>query len=123
MRFNIVRRHETRITQTPNAVMTTLASPTVSDSETSCWLVTMTANSAGPLHSMDSEQICHVLNGSVTCDIEGSITTLEEGDTIRIAGNVNRQFSAKDDVTMMVSGKPTALARTDNKCVVPPWIS
>ena len=125
MTFTIVRAMETRITETPNAVMTTLASPTVSGSATSMWLVTMQADAAGPVHAMDSEQNWHVLAGTLRCEIDGEVYELGAGDSLRISGEVGRQFTAITDVTMVVSGESGAMASTGNGSapVVPPWIS
>lgn len=125
MTFKIVRANEARITETPNAMMTTLASPTMSGSATSMWIVKMTANAAGPMHTMDSEQIWHVLAGTAQCEIEGEACAMGQGDSLRISGGANRQFTAITDVTMVVSGESAATASRDDGSnpVVPPWIS
>lgn len=125
MQFTIVRAEDTRISATPNATMTTLASPTLNGSDSSLWLVQMQEGASGPVHAMDSEQLWHILAGSCSCEIEGELYQLGEGDSIRIDGGVQRQFRAETDVTMVVSGQGSAKATTDGGAtsVVPPWIS
>lgn len=125
MSHTIVRANDTRITETPNAIMTTLASPTMSESDSSLWIVEMNSGAAGPIHSMSSGQVWHLLSGSVTCEIDGESITLATGDTLRISGGVNRQFRAQSDARLLVSGASDAEASTDNgmTSVVPGWIS
>lgn len=125
MSHTIVRASNARITATPNATMTTLASPTLSESNTSLWIVEMKRGASGPLHSMSSDQVWHLLSGSVTCEIDGESIALEPGDTLRISGGVNRQFRAQSDARLLVSGASDAEASTDNgvTSVVPGWIS
>ncbi len=125
MTHTIVRAGNARITATPNATMTTLASPTVNESKTSLWIVEMQSGAAGPLHTMSSDQVWHLLTGTVSCEIAGEIITMEAGDTLRISGGVNRQFQAESDARLLVSGASDAVASTDNGAtsVVPGWIS
>lgn len=125
MTFQIVRADEARITETPNATMTTIASPTVSGSSTSMWLVNMLSDATGPVHAMDSEQSWYVLSGTMQCEIDGDIHRLEAGDSLRVSGRVTRQFTAITDVTMMVTGESAATASTGDGSnpVVPPWLA
>jgi hypothetical protein len=55
---HVVKRADARITSTPNATMTTLASPTLGATDgRSLWVVDMTAGATGPMHIFDTEQI------------------------------------------------------------------
>ena len=64
-----VRSGQARRTETPNAVMTTFASPTQGASrELSLWQVDMRAGQAGPEHVFDSEQVWHMLDGTARID-------------------------------------------------------
>lgn len=126
MSFQIVRGAETRETVTPSAVMTTLASPTVGGtSRLSLWQVALEAGAAGPVHIIDSEQVWTLLRGNVRCTIEGSAQVLLPGDTIRLAGGVERQFVASESSRFMVCGECGAKAWVANgaPAVTPPWIA
>ncbi len=64
----VVHANETRRTETPNAVMTTLASPTLSNTrDFSVWQVDLGARARGPVHMMDSEQVWTMLAGDASC--------------------------------------------------------
>ncbi|WP_051133001.1 hypothetical protein [Nocardia paucivorans] len=68
----IIRQSETRRTETPDAVMTTLASPTLGGSSQLLWRVEMTADNRGPMHSCDTEQIWTILTGRASFDLDGT---------------------------------------------------
>ena len=58
----VITRNATRETVTPNASMTTLASPTVGGTDgRSLWRVEMTRGACGPLHECNVELIWAVL--------------------------------------------------------------
>ena len=62
--IKVVRNANIRRTQTPNATMTTLASPTLGATEgLSLWKVEMAAGASGPRHVFDSEQLWTVQAG------------------------------------------------------------
>jgi quercetin dioxygenase-like cupin family protein len=126
MTHTIVPANATRRTETPNAVMTTLASPSLSGTTAlSLWRVDMAAGISGPLHSFDSEQIWTILSGEATCALDGIPHALHNGDTIRIPADVQRQFTATADTTFLVCGHGDALASTptSDRPVSPPWIA
>ena len=67
-----LRSSSMRRTETPNAVMTTLASPTQGPTDQlSIWRVEMRAGQRGPRHVFDSEQVWHVLAGELDVTIGG----------------------------------------------------
>lgn len=126
MTFQIVRQQDSRVTNTNAAVFTTIASPQIGGTEgTSLFTVQLQEGASGPAHVMDSEQIWHVLTGTVTCLVDGSSHTLQAGDTIRIAGDIVRQFTANTDASMLVAGRSEALARPDSDPtpIAPPWLA
>lgn len=126
MTFQIVRTKDSRVTDTTAAVFTTLASPQIGGTEgTSMFTVQMQKDAAGPHHVMDSEQIWHLLTGAAVCIVDGTTHNLEAGDTIRIAGEVTRQFTAVTDVTFVVIGKSEAMAHpeADPTPIAPPWLA
>lgn len=106
---HLITRAEARITATPNATMTTLASPTLgATAGHSLWLVEMAADASGPLHVFDGEQIWTMLSGRATIDVDGIGQPLEGGDTLVIPGGVERQVQAVSDCRMLVCGDGAA---------------
>ena len=90
----VIRRAETRRTETPNAVMTTLASPIQGGAGQAVWRVDMRPGQAGPLHAIDTEQVWTVLDGGATVELDGQALTLEPGDTIILPADAPRRVSA-----------------------------
>jgi quercetin dioxygenase-like cupin family protein len=122
----VIHPADARRTTTPNATMTTLASPTVSGPTTiSLWRVEIEAGSSGPVHSFDSEQIWCLLSGSAEFVVNGERLRLDAGDTIRIAGQAVRQLSATRDAEFLVCGRSDAQVSTPtgSHTGTPPWIS
>jgi len=90
----VIRCSETRRTETPNAVMTTLASPTQGGAGQAVWRVDMRPGQAGPLHAIDTEQVWTVLDGGATVELDGQALTLGPGDTIILPADAPRRVSA-----------------------------
>lgn len=122
-----VHASERRRTETPNAVMTTFASPTLGGSSgLSLWQVEMHAGQRGPLHEFDSEQLWAVAAGQISMQIETETVALEEGDAVVLPAGAVRQISALTDARMIVCGHGDAVASVpdeDGPRGVPPWIS
>ena len=126
MSVGLVRAQERRRTETPNAVMNTLASPSQGAThELSMWTVQMRAGQRGPLHSFDSEQIWHVLDGQVEIVIDGQQLQLGVGDTAVLAAGLERQVTALSDTRILVCGRGTAVASVSGEAAprgVPAWV-
>ena len=90
----VIRRAETRRTETPNAVMTTLASPTQGGAGQAVWRVDMRPGQAGPLHAIDTEQVWTVLDGGAAVELDGQVLTVGPGDTLILPADVPRRVSA-----------------------------
>jgi len=90
----VIRRAETRRTETPNAVMTTLASPIQGGAGQAVWRVDMRPGQAGPLHAIDTEQVWTVLDGGATVELDGQALTLGPGDTLILPADAPRRVSA-----------------------------
>jgi quercetin dioxygenase-like cupin family protein len=90
----VVRRAETRRTETPNAVMTTLASPTQGGAGQSVWRVDMRPGQAGPRHAIDTEQVWTVLDGGAAVELGGQVLTVGPGDTLILPADAPRRVSA-----------------------------
>jgi quercetin dioxygenase-like cupin family protein len=90
----VVRRAESRRTETPNAVMTTLASPTQGGAGQSVWRVDMRPGQAGPMHAIDTEQIWTVLEGGAAVELDGQVLTIGPGDTLILPADAPRRVNA-----------------------------
>jgi quercetin dioxygenase-like cupin family protein len=90
----VIRRAATRRTETPNAVMTTLASPTQGGAGQAVWRVDMRPGQAGPLHAIDTEQVWTVLDGGATVELDGQALTVGPGDTLILPADAPRRVSA-----------------------------
>jgi quercetin dioxygenase-like cupin family protein len=122
-----VRRAEARRTETPNATMTTLASPSAGGSTSlSLWQVEMNAGQRGPLHVFDSEQLWTVRAGAVSIAVDGSDHDLDAGDALVIPAGSERQVLATVDAELVVCGQADAQASVPGEAATrgtPPWIS
>ena len=114
-----------RVTETPNAVMTTYASPTQGSAELSLWRVEMQEGAQGPLHVFDTEQIWTVLTGQVTVEVDDRTVELGAGETLVIPGEATRRITAGREFTAMVAGYGTAtvVVPGDDNRITPAWIS
>lgn len=121
-----VRAADTRRTETPNATMTTLASPTLGPTtRLSAWRVEMKRGQQGPIHAFTSEQVWTTLAGEVAIAVDGNTSVLAPGDTLVVPGRVERQVSALADAELLVAGYGDAqvcLPGKDANPRTPPWI-
>jgi quercetin dioxygenase-like cupin family protein len=90
----VIRNAESRRTETPNAVMTTLASPTQGGAGQAVWRVDMRPGQSGPLHAIDTEQVWTVLDGGATVELDGEVVTVAPGDTLILPADAPRRVSA-----------------------------
>ena len=125
--INAVRNANARRTETPNATMTTLASPTLGPTDgLSLWQVEMAAGASGPRHVIDSEQLWTVREGRIVVDVAGESCTLEQGDTLVLAAAAERQIHATTDALILVCGHGHAIASVPGETSsrgTPPWIA
>jgi quercetin dioxygenase-like cupin family protein len=125
--INTIRTGEHRRTETPNATMTTLASPTLGlTAGLSMWQVEMAAGSRGPRHVFDSEQLWTVLEGELAVVVAGENSKLRAGDTVVLRADAERQLSAITDVRVLVCGHGSAIAGVPGEDAprgTPPWIA
>jgi quercetin dioxygenase-like cupin family protein len=120
----VIRAHESRLTRTPNASMFTLASPTLGGATLAMWRVEMPASAAGPLHTIDVEQIWTVERGGATVRLGGGDHTLREGDTIILPAGQLRGIQAHEETGLaaLVAAHPggqATLASGEERGVVP----
>ncbi|HEX4214068.1 MAG TPA: cupin domain-containing protein [Candidatus Dormibacteraeota bacterium] len=123
----VIRSADRRLTETPNAVMTTFASPTLGGAERPVWRVDMRAGAEGPLHVFDVEQVWIVIDGAARVEIGDEIHTLAAGDTVVIPSGRLRRILADPNhgLAAIVTAAPGARASlpdgTDRG--VPGWIA
>src|SRR6201999_3077301 len=109
--FTVVSRAQARTTVTPNATMTTLASPTVgATSGLSLWQVAMDSGQQGPWHTFDTEQLWTVESGTVTvASLDGEVV-LHPGDTAVLPAGAGRRVTALFDARLIVCGPAAGVA-------------
>ncbi|GAA1535152.1 cupin domain-containing protein [Kribbella lupini] len=115
-----------RVTETPNAVMTTYASPTLGSEALSVWRVEMKATAQGPVHVVDSEQVWTGLSGHATITVDGAEVELKEGVAVVLPKGVERQVKATGEFTAIVAGyghAKVSVPGEDTDRGTPPWIS
>jgi quercetin dioxygenase-like cupin family protein len=116
-----------RRTETPNAVMTTLASPTQGPTAgLSAWKVAMEPGQQGPRHVFDLEQVWHVLSGEVDFSVGGETLRLRAGDVLVLPGGAERQVTAVTGTEIIACGPGAARATVvgeDQARGTPAWIS
>lgn len=124
--MTVIQHTETRRTETPGGVMTTLASPTQGGSSLALWRVEVPADKEGPVHFIDTEQIWTIVAGRATIDLDGTKLTAAEGDTVILPANVLRQVSTGDEgfsaIVTAQAGAKAGVPGSDT-LVVPPWIA
>lgn len=121
----VVRHADARRTTTPNAVMTTLASPTQGAAGLAVWRVRMDPGASGPPHRFDTEQVWTVLAGSARIELDGGEHEVGEGDTVVMPAGVPRRIHAgPQGVTTVVAAAAGARATADGGSpVLPAWIA
>ncbi|MBC6460403.1 cupin domain-containing protein [Actinomadura sp. HBU206391] len=125
--MSVVRTADSRRTETPNAVMTTFASPSLGGAGQSLWRVDMNPGAQGPLHLFDVEQIWSVVGGAATVEVDGETFGVGPGDTVVMPPAVPRRVTADPHagfaavVTAAGGARATLPDGTDKG--VPPWIA
>lgn len=123
----VIRQAEQRRSETPNAVMTTLASPTLGGAERSLWRIDMAPGQAGPPHTFDVEQIWTVLDGGASIELDGELLALSTGDGVVLPAAVPRRVIADPSAGLAAiataSREARALLADGTDRGVPPWIA
>ncbi|AUY51971.1 cupin domain-containing protein [Streptomyces sp. CB01881] len=101
--MTVIRSTEARRTETPNAVMTTLASPTQGGTTNSLWRVEMKEGGQGPLHVFDAEQIWTVVSGGATVELGDDTLAVAAGDTVVLPAGVARRITAEAAFSAVVT--------------------
>jgi len=126
MATSLVRAGQARRTETPNALMTTLASPSQGPTAAlSMWRVEMRAGQQGPPHVFDTEQVWHLLAGQAEITAGAERLVLGPGDTVVLPAGAERQVSARTDAQLIVCGRGDAVVHVPGEAAprgTPPWI-
>ncbi|MFJ6940655.1 VOC family protein [Streptomyces sp. NPDC101132] len=101
------------VIETPNARMTTHASPSRGSSELSAWTVTMAAGQAGPDHAVSREQVWTVTSGALEVVSGGRKERVAAGQALVLGPGSVRRIEAPEDVTAYV------VMRADGVVTVP----
>jgi quercetin dioxygenase-like cupin family protein len=123
---SVIRRADSRRTRTPNAVMTTFASPTQGGSGIALWRVDMAPGAAGPLHAFDAEQVWTVLDGGATVTLDGEELTVAAGDSVVLPAGALRRVAADPHAGVAAVVAAVAGARAavpGDEPVLPAWIA
>ncbi|GAA0404688.1 hypothetical protein GCM10009530_66000 [Microbispora corallina] len=125
--MSVIRSAEARRHETPNAVMTTFASPSLGGSGQSLWRVEMAPGAAGPLHAFDAEQVWTVLAGAASVELGEETFAVAPGDTLVLPPHVLRRVTADpaEGFTAVVTAPGGAVAMLGDGTVhgVPAWIA
>jgi len=100
--------------ETPNAVMRTLAAPSVGATELAVWEVAMTDGQAGPAHSVDHEQVWVVLQGALSVHLGEETLQVGPGDAAILPVGDERRIVAEGDVRALVSSMAAPTVRTQD---------
>lgn len=122
----VVHHADARRTTTPNATMTTFASPTQGGSGLALWRVDMAPGASGPPHAFDVEQVWTVLHGAAVVELDGAEHTVEPGDTVVMPAGAPRRVHADGTagLTALVAAPAGARATgPGGDPVLPPWIA
>lgn len=124
--MKIITADARRLTTTPNATMTTLASPTLGNAGSAVWTVQMNPNAEGPEHAFEGEVIWAVTCGEANLFCEAGVTLLSAGDTAVLPGQLMRRFVAGPDgfEAVVATSAPGMVRRGDDgSLAVPPWVA
>ncbi|WP_141582908.1 cupin domain-containing protein [Actinomadura sp. WMMA1423] len=136
--MTLIRSAESRRTETPNAVMTTAATPTQGGTEgIAVWRVEWRPGRTGPLHAFDTEQVWTFLDGAAVVDLDGRKLEAGAGDTVVLPAGAPRQMATGDtgftavvaaragclvyDPEALVDETRCAIAPQGDERIVPPW--
>lgn len=122
----IVPQSAQRRTETPNAVMTTLVSPTLGGAPLSVWTVEMKPGQAGPEHLFEAEQIWTIQRGAALVDLGERTFRLTVGDTAIVPAGRLRRFHGTADsgfLALVVARAGRVLMPDGADRGVPAWIA
>ncbi|KAB2339353.1 cupin domain-containing protein [Actinomadura rudentiformis] len=135
--MTLILAKDRRRTETPNGVMTTLASPTQGGAGTVMWRVDMLPGREGSLHAFDAGQVWTFVEGGATVQLGDEKLTVAAGDSLVMHADVTRQvFTDQGFAAVVVApaggqvynpdgkgpGEACDLAPRGDERVAPPWV-
>jgi mannose-6-phosphate isomerase-like protein (cupin superfamily) len=123
----VIRTAEARRAETPSAVMTTLASPTLGAADRPLWRVDVVPGApAGPLHVINVEQIWTFTAGGAEVECAGESFQVSTGDTVVLPGAAERRVTGDPEtgfsaIVTSPAGVRAWVGPRDGEGVVPPW--
>jgi quercetin dioxygenase-like cupin family protein len=122
--MTLVPLSEARVVTTPAATMRTYASPTTAlPAPVAVWRTEMAPGSAGPVHSVDVDQVVVVVEGVLVAELDGAQEEIATGDSVLLAAGAERRLVAgHGGVVTLTSSVPGGTARAGGAEPVPvPW--
>jgi len=108
--------------ETPNAVMRTLAAPSLGSSELSVWEVQMRSGQSGPTHTADHEQVWVLLDGTLSFDFQDKTISAAHGDAIIVPADAPRRVVALSDARALVASAAAPSVTTPERGTLAlPW--
>jgi quercetin dioxygenase-like cupin family protein len=110
--------------ETPNAVMRTYASARLTGTELALWRVELPPGAAGPVHSVDVEQVVLMLEGEVAVEADGTTTMLGEDASAVLPAGVSRRITnaaTSRAVAIMCCRSGARASRAQQPDVTIPW--
>lgn len=124
--MTVIPAADRRTTTTPNATMTTCATPEQGRSSLASWMTTMAPGAQGPWHRLDGEQVLTVLAGGLTLEHGGEAVHLGVGDTAVIPADDERRITADEHAGVeMACAAPRPLRAVDGEGAdrgIPDWM-
>jgi quercetin dioxygenase-like cupin family protein len=118
----IVTAAQAVVRETPNAVMTTVAAPSLGSDRLAAWEVVMRPGQRGPEHATDHEQVWVVLDGAAHVELDGEALVARAGDTAILPAGTTRRIAAPEGLRAVVATTAGALVRTADGGERPlPW--
>ena len=108
----LVTAAQTVVHETPNAVMTTVAAPSLGAAQLAAWEVRMRPGQRGPEHTSDREQVWVVLEGAAEIDLGGERVVAGAGDTAILPAGAPRTVTAPEGLRALVATTAGARVRT-----------
>lgn len=105
-------------------LFTSLATPSRGASDTAVWRVELAPRTPGAVHTLTSEEVFVVLDGTATVRLDGQSDTAQSGDAIVVPAGVSFELANETDTRlqllccMPVGGQATLAEGT---VITPPW--
>lgn len=114
-----------RLIETPAATMRTYASPsTDASAPLAVWRTEMAADAAGPVHTIDRDQVVVVVSGHLEAEVEGVVASVPAGDALLVPAGSTRRLAAGggEPLITVTASLPGAVAAVGGGDPVPvPW--